>query len=50
MTAIKTALQELGYKAGTEFTLSTIRQSRVIVYVENEPFGIWDFEKRTFVD
>lgn len=50
MNAIRNALIELGYKVNTAITISAVLLSRAVVYIAGEPFGIWDFEKRTFVD
>lgn len=45
---IRTALRTLGVKGSA--TLEYIQADRVKVTVNGEYFGLWDAEKRTFVD
>lgn len=44
---IHTALAAYGITAAT---LLTLPNGRVAVYVDGEYFGVWDVERRTFVD
>ena len=45
---IHKALEILG--AEGEITMTPITYDRIVVYVDGEYFGIWDTEKKTFVD
>lgn len=45
---IKEALEILG--AEGEATMTPITHDRIAVYINGEYFGIWDTEKKTFVD
>lgn len=45
---IRTALRTLGVKGSA--TLEYLTADRVRVTVNGEYFGLWDSEKRTFVD
>lgn len=45
------ALRKLGYKVGAEvISLSPIDKSRVVVFIKGKQFGIYDLDRRTFVD
>lgn len=50
MNEFKKAMREFGFRSGTVVTISEVRFSRALVCVNGDTFGIWDFDKKTFVD
>ena len=48
MKEIMTALEKLGVNGN--ITTKVVTPGRIIVYVNNEYFGMWDTHKKTFVD
>lgn len=50
MKELKKAMQDLGFRSGTVVKAAAMDVGRALVSVNGEAFGVWDFEKRTFVD
>lgn len=50
MEELKKAMQNFGFRAGTVVTVRTADFGRMLVSVNGETFGVWDAEKKTFVD
>ena len=48
--AVTAALEKLGYRRISELRLVCPTQSRANVYLNDEYFGVFDFERNTFVD
>ena len=44
------ALEKLGYRRIRELQITCPTQSRANVYLNDEYFGVFDFERNTFVD
>lgn len=47
---IKEAMKELGYRDGTRVEIKSAGFDRYELYVDGKTFGIWDSQKKTFVD
>lgn len=48
--AVTAALEKLGYRRIRELHITCPAQSRANVYLNDEYFGVFDFERNTFVD
>ena len=48
--AVTAALEKLCYRQICELQISCPTQSRAFVYLNDEYFGVFDFERNTFVD
>ena len=48
--AVTAALEKLGYRRIRELQITCPTQSRANVYLNDEYFGVFDFERNTFVD
>lgn len=48
--AIEATLEKLGYHRIRELRITCSTQSRANVYLNDEYFGVFDFERNTFVD
>jgi hypothetical protein len=50
MKELKKAMQNFGFRSGTVVKVTAMDVGRALVSVNGDTFGIWDFEKETFVD
>ena len=48
--AVPAALEKLGYRRIRELQITCPTQNRANVYLNDEYFGVFDFERNTFVD
>lgn len=48
--AVTDALEKLGYRRIRELQITCPTQNRANVYLNDEYFGVFDFERNTFVD
>lgn len=48
--AVTAALEKLGYRRIRELQITCPTQNRANFYLNDEYFGVFDFERNTFVD